>query len=78
MFFYCVSVINSQNDFTWGLAKIRKLSLILCFGCFAKELGKKAMEHAYWVNILCGLSQCSMQKHMEKLCISCTNVISHV
>ena len=63
MFFYCVSVINSQNDITWGLAKIRKLSLILCFGCFAKELGKKTMEHAYWVNILCGLNQA---KNMEK------------
>ena len=52
------------------LAKNQKIIVNLFFGCFAKELGKKTMGHAYWVNILCGLSQCSMQKHVEKLWMS--------
>ena len=32
----CVSAVNSQNVLP-GLAKIRKLSLILCFECFANQ-----------------------------------------
>src|ERR1700735_4735118 len=65
--------------------KIRNLSLNLCFRCFAEELGEEHVtclsdKHFAWSHLIFHaktqentfrvISQCFLQKHVEKLSLS--------
>ena len=89
MIFYHVFPINSHNNFTWFGKKPENYHTICVLDVLLRNLVKNT-RHAYQLNILHGTTQCTIQKHrkihlrcflhkhVEKLCISHSNVISHV